>query len=40
MNTNMMPGMTDSMQETVPASIQDGMENMSKHDMSKMHNMP
>jgi cytochrome o ubiquinol oxidase operon protein cyoD len=40
MNTNMMPGMNESMQETVPASIQDGMEGMSKHDMSKMHNMP
>jgi cytochrome o ubiquinol oxidase operon protein cyoD len=40
MNTNMMPGMNESMQETVPASIQDGMENMSQHDMSKMHNMP
>jgi cytochrome o ubiquinol oxidase operon protein cyoD len=40
MNTNMMPGMNESMQETVPASIQEGMEGMSKHDMSKMHNMP
>jgi cytochrome o ubiquinol oxidase operon protein cyoD len=41
MNTNMMPGMNESMREPMPASIQQDMSNMNmsdmpKHDMEKM----
>jgi cytochrome o ubiquinol oxidase operon protein cyoD len=42
MNTNMMPGMNESMREPMPMSIQQDMSNMNmtdmpKHDMEKMH---
>lgn len=41
MNTNMMPGMNESMREQMPMSIQQDMSNMNmsdmpKHDMEKM----